>query len=171
MSSTPSPESEAQEAAERQPAAVRGSRPPIHARCPEIRTRVDPALYGAVVREASAQGITVAECLRRILEAHYARLATNERELGAVVEQVAAEVSTSRHESRLMVGLLASMLELAFKALLVRLPAAGDADLAERVRQAGEGHEKWTQQLARRLADGSAEELLALVFPSDEGRR
>jgi hypothetical protein len=71
-----------------------------------------------------------------------------------------------------MVGLLASMLELAFKALLVRLPAAGDADLAERVRQAGEGHEKWTQQLARRLADGSAEELLAFALPptDEEGR-
>jgi len=171
MSSTPWPESEAHEAAERRPAAGRASRPPIHARCPEIRTRVDPALYGAVVREASAQGITVAECLRRILEAHYARLAANERELGAVVEQVAAEVSTSRHESRLMVGLLVSMLELAFKALLVRLPAAGDADLADRVRQAGEGHEKWTQQLVRRLADGAAEELLGLVLPGNEGRR
>ena len=142
------------------------ARPPIHAHFSEIRARVDPALYTALVREASAQGISVAESVRRIIEAHYARLARNERELGAVLEQVALDVVDARHETRLVAGLLASMLELALKALLVRLPPASERDTDDRVRQAAEGHEKWMKQLSRRLAEGGAEELLAFVLPN-----
>jgi hypothetical protein len=82
------------------------ARPPIHAHFSEIRARVDPALYTALVREASAQGISIAESVRRIIEAHYARLARNERELGAVLEQVALDVVDARHETRLVAGLL-----------------------------------------------------------------
>ncbi len=160
MSSTPSRSAEGGE----RPAT--SARPPIHAHFSEIRARVDPALYTALVREASAQGISVAESVRRIIEAHYARLARNERELGAVLEQVALDVVDARHESRLVAGLLGSMLELALKALLVRLPPASERDTDDRVRQAAEGHEKWMKQLARRLAEGGAEELLAFVLPN-----
>jgi hypothetical protein len=48
--------------------------------------------------------------VRRILEAHYARLARSERELGTVLEQVALDVADARHETRLVAGLLGSML-------------------------------------------------------------
>jgi hypothetical protein len=58
------------------------------------------------------------------------------------------------------------MLELALKALLVRLSPASDRDSDDRLRQTAEGHEKWMKQLARRLAEGGAEELLAFVLPS-----
>ena len=160
MSSTPSRSSEEGE----RPAT--SARPPIHAHFSEIRARVDPALYTALVREASAQGISVAESVRRIIEAHYARLARNERELGAVLEQVALDVVDARHETRLVAGLLGSMLELALKTLLVRLPPASERDTDDRVRQAAEGHEKWMKQLSRRLAEGGAEELLAFVLPN-----
>ena len=166
MSSTPSPDFD--EVAEGAPARerTRAGRPPIHAHFSEIRARVDPALYTALVREASAQGISVAESVRRILEAHYARLARSERELGTVLEQVALDVADARHETRLVAGLLGSMLELALKALLVRLPPASDRDSDDRLRLAAEGHEKWMKQLSRRLAEGGAEELLAFVLPS-----
>jgi len=160
MSSTRSRDAEANE----RPST--SSRPPIHAHFSEIRARVDPALYTALVREASAQGVSVAESVRRIIEAHYARLARNERELGAVLEQVAIDVVDARHETRLVAGLLGSMLELALKALLVRLPPASERETEDRVRQAAEGHEKWMKQLSRRLAEGGAEELLAFVLPN-----
>jgi hypothetical protein len=165
MSSTPSPDLD--EVAPETPARerARAGRPPIHAHFSEIRARVDPALYTALVREASAQGISVAESVRRILEAHYARLARSERELGTVLDQVALDVADARHETRLVAGLLGSMLELALKALLVRLPPASDRDSDDRLRQAAEGHEKWMKQLSRRLAEGGAEELLAFVLP------
>lgn len=160
MSSTPSRNAEEGE----RPAT--SARPPIHAHFSEIRARVDPALYTALVREASAQGISVAESVRRIIEAHYSRLARNEREIGAMLEQVALDVVNARHETRLIAGLLGSMVELALKAMLVRLPTASDRDTDDRVRQAAEGHEKWMKQLSRRLAEGGAEELLAFVLPS-----
>ena len=168
MSSTPSPDYD--EAAEGAPARerARAGRPPIHAHFSEIRARVDPALYTALVREASAQGISVAASVRRILEAHYARLARSERELGAVLEQVALDVADARHEVRGLAGLLASMLELSLKTLLVRMPQPVGGDADERLRQAGEAHEKWMKQLSRRLAEGSAEELLALAIPFAE---
>jgi hypothetical protein len=160
MSSTPSRSGKDDER------PVMSTRPPIHAHFSEIRARVDPALYTALVREASAQGISVAESVRGIIEAHYARLARSERELGAVLEQVALDVVDARHETRLVAGLLGSMLELALKALLVRLPPASERDTDDRVRQAAEGHEKWMKQLSRRLAEGGAEELLAFVLPN-----
>ena len=168
MSSTPSPDLD--EVVPDAPARerTRAGRPPIHAHFSEIRSRVDPALYTALVREASAQGISVAESVRRILEAHYARLARSERELGAVLDQVALDVADARHETRLVAGLLGSMLELALKALLVRLPPASDRDSDDRLRQAAESHEKWMKQLSRRLAEGGAEELLAFVLPPRE---
>jgi hypothetical protein len=171
MSSTPSPDFD--EVAPDVPARerARAGRPPIHAHFSEIRARVDPALYTALVREASAQGISVAESVRRILEAHYARLARSEREVGTVLEQVALDVADARHETRLVAGLLGSMLELALKALLVRLPPASDRDSDDRLRQAAEGHEKWMKQLSRRLAEGGAEELLAFVLPPRETDR
>jgi hypothetical protein len=165
MSSTRSPDFDDMTEAAPMPERARAGRPPIHAHFSEIRARVDPALYTALVREASAQGISVAESVRRIVEAHYARLARNERELGTVLEQVALDVADSRHETRLVAGLLGSMLELALKTLLVRLPPASDRDSADRLRQAAESHEKWMKQLSRRLAEGGAEELLAFVLP------
>ena len=170
MSSTPSPELD--EVAEGAPTAARtrAGRPPIHSHFSEIRSRVDPALYTALVREASAQGISVAESVRRILEAHYARLARSERELGTVLEQVALDVADARHERRALAGLLASMMELSLKTLLVRMPPPPSGDGDERLRQAAEAHEKWMKQLSRRLAEGSAEELVALAVPLDAER-
>lgn len=154
MSSTPSPEDDTI------------GRPPIHARFPEIRSRVDPALYTALVREAAAQGISIAESVRRILEAHYSRLARSERELSEALERVALDVGDARHEARAMAGLLASMLELALKTILVRQQAVSESGADDRIRQAAEGHEKWMKQLARRISEGGAEEILGLVLPS-----
>jgi len=166
MSSTPSPDLDevAPDASARERA--RAGRPPIHAHFSEIRARVDPALYTALVREASAQGISVAESVRRILEAHYTRLARSERELGTVLEQVALDVVDARHETRALAGLLASMMELSLKTLLVRMPLLPGGDSDERLRQAAEAHEKWMKQLSRRLAEGSAEELVEFVLPA-----
>jgi len=162
MSSTPSRSGEEGER------SVTAARPPIHAHFSFFNDTATTEIYTALVREASAQGISVAESVRRIIEAHYARLARSERELGAVLEQVALDVVDARHETRLVAGLLGSMLELALKALLVRLPPASERDTDDRVRQAAEGHEKWMKQLSRRLAEGGAEELLAFVLPSLE---
>ena len=165
MSSTPSPDFDELELDAPARERAKAGRPPIHAHFSEIRARVDPALYTALVREASAQGTSIAESVRRILEAHYARIARDERELGALLERVARDVGDTRLESRAIAGLLVSMLELALKTLLVRLPATSEADADDRIRQAGEAHEKWTKQLARRLGDGEAEEILALALP------
>jgi hypothetical protein len=159
MSSTPSRDADDGER------AATSARPPIHAPFSEIRARVDPAPTPRSCASVGA-GISVAESVRRIIEAHYARLARSERELGTVLEQVALDVVDARHETRLVAGLLSSMLELALKTLLVRLPPASERDTDDRVRQAAEGHEKWMKQLSRRLAEGGAEELLAFVLPS-----
>ena len=125
----------------------------IRRNAPEVRAKVTPDLYRALHREAAAEDVTVAELLRRIVTRHY------EPTRQATVQQLQAALAEASAERQLLVA----MLDLMYQGLLVRLEKPEAEKLEARIADATEGHRKWRTELARRLANGSTDTILALI--------
>ena len=141
-------------------------RPAIGSNAPLLRAKVDPALKAAVVRSAAAEGITDAEFLRRVLEAHFARVARAESDFFDAIEAVRRGIEANRRVLRLLVP----MVELALKAVLMRVPPAGTETRDQRASEAGAAFALWQEQLMRRVAEGQVDEWLAFLGQGEAGR-
>jgi hypothetical protein len=125
---------------------------------PEVRAKLTPRLYRALNREASAEDISVAELLRRIVNRHY------EPAREATLEQLRAALAEASAERQLLVA----MIDLMYQGLLVRLGKPEAEEIEARIADATQGHLKWRMELARRLTQGPTDSLLALI--RDVGR-
>ncbi|NNF37449.1 MAG: hypothetical protein HKN71_02190 [Gemmatimonadetes bacterium] len=126
---------------------------------PEVRTRLTQELYDALQREAGALGLSLAECVRRVLQAHYDRAAGRPPELLRRLDELADVLEQAQGERELLVG----MLDLIYKGLLIRLERPSPEDVERRSTDAAEGYERWKVALERSLGDGAFDSLLRLV--------
>jgi hypothetical protein len=123
-----------------------------------VRAKLTPRLYRALNREASAEDISVAELLRRIVTRHY------EPAREATLEQLRVALAEASAERQLLI----SMIDLMYQGLLVRLAKPKAEEHEARITDATQGRLKWRIELARRLTDGPADALLELI--RDAGR-
>lgn len=134
-------------------------RPSIRQHSCEVRARVTLDLYESLQREAAARRLSVAECVRRILQAHYERAAGRAPELVRRLDDLAGVLEQAQAERELLIA----MVDLIYRGLLIRLERPADQDVERRAADASEAYEKWRLALERQLDDGTMESLMALV--------
>lgn len=135
------------------------ARSPVRRDGPEVRTRLTPELYEALQREAGSLSLSLAECVRRILRAHYDRASGSSPELIRRLDDLSSALEQAQAERELLIA----MLDLMYKGLLIRLERPNEEDVARRAGDAADGYEKWRLALERQLGDGTMESLLGLI--------
>ena len=124
-----------------------------------MRARVTLDLYESLQREAAARQLSVAECVRRILHAHYERAAGRSPEIVRRLDDLAGVLDRAQAERELLIA----MVDLMYRGLLVRLERPAQDALEQRAAEASDAYEKWRLALERQLDDGTMESLLGLV--------
>jgi hypothetical protein len=141
------------------PAPAVVGRAPVRHDGPEVRAKVTEDLYEALQREAGSRRLSVAECVRRILQAHYDRAAGSPPELIRRLDDLNGALEQAHSERELLIG----MIDLMYKGLLIRLERPTEEEVDRRASDAADGYEKWKVALERHLDDGAFEDLLRLV--------
>lgn len=134
-------------------------RPAVRHDGPEVRAKLTDDLYEALQREAASRRLSVAECVRQILQAHYDRAQGRAPELVRRLDAVATVLEQAQAERELLIA----MVDLMYRGLLIRLERPAEEDVERRAADATEAYEKWRVALERQLDDGTMESLLGLV--------
>lgn len=125
----------------------------------EVRARVPLDLYESLQREAAARRLSVAECVRRILQAHYDRSSGRPPELIRRLDDLAGVLEQAQAERELLIA----MVDLMYRGLLIRLERPAEEEVEQRATEASDAYEKWRLALERQLDDGTMASLMGLV--------
>lgn len=134
-------------------------RPSIRQDSCEVRARVTPDLYEALQREAGARRLSLAECMRRILQAHFDRAVGRAPELIHRLDELSDGLKQAQAERELLIA----MIDLLYKGLLIRLDRPSEKEIERRTGDAADAYEKWRLALERQLDNGAMESLLRLI--------